>query len=115
MKEKRTMTDMNDREKAFETKSALDQEVMFRIEARACKLFGLWLADKLGITGDEAKVFAGSVVSSNLDEPGFEDVKRTVRPVIAEKGLELSEADIDAKLMHFMEEARVQIMDEKNQ
>ena len=43
------MTDMNDREKAFETKYALDQEVMFRIEARACKLFGLWLAEKLGI------------------------------------------------------------------
>lgn len=109
------MTDMNDREKAFETKYALDQEVMFRIEARACKLFGLWLAEKLGMDGDEAKVFAGSVVSSNLDEPGFEDVKRTIRPVIVEKGLDLSETAIDTQLMHFMEEARVQIMDEKNQ
>ena len=109
------MTDMNDREKAFETKYALDQEVMFRIEARACKLFGLWLAEKLGISGDEAKVFAGSVVSSNLDEPGFEDVKRTVRPVIAEKGLDISEHTIDTQLMHFMEQARVQIMEEKEQ
>jgi hypothetical protein len=109
------MTDMNDREKAFETKYALDQEVMFRIEARACKLFGLWLAEKLGMADEDAKVFAGSVVSSNLDEPGFEDVKRTVRPVIAEKGLDISEAAIDTQLMHFMEEARVQIMDERNQ
>lgn len=109
------MTDMQDREKAFETKYALDQEVMFRIEARACKLFGLWLAEKLGLSGDDAKAFAGSVVSSNLDEPGFEDVKRTIRPVIAEKSLELSEATIDAQLMHFMEQARVQIMEEKNQ
>ncbi len=106
------MSDMNEREKAFETKYALDQEVMFRIEARACKLFGLWLAEKAGMSPEEAKIFAGSVVSSNLDEPGFEDVKRTVRPFIAEKGLDLSEEAIDAQLDHFMETARVQIMDE---
>lgn len=109
------MTDMNDREKAFENKYALDQEVIFRIEARACKLFGLWLAEKLGLSGDDAKAFAGSVVSSNLDEPGFEDVKRTVRPAIAEKGLDLSDAAIDSQLERFMEEARLQIMAEQNQ
>lgn len=107
------MSDMNDREKAFETKYALDQEVMFRIEARASKLFALWLAEKMGLSGDDAKVFAGSVVSANLDEPGFEDVKRAVRPVIAEKGLTLSEDELDAQLDHFMEEARLQIMEEK--
>ena len=106
------MSDMNDREKAFETKYALDQEVMFRIEARACKLFGLWIAEKAGMGADEAKVFAGSVVSSNLDEPGFEDVKRTVRAFAAEKGLDLSEEIIDTQLNHFMEMARVQIMEE---
>ena len=109
------MTDMNDREKAFENKYALDQEVIFRIEARACKLFGLWLAEKLGLSGDGAKAFSGSVVSSNLDEPGFEDVKRTVRPAIAEKGLDLSDAAIDSQLERFMEEARLQIMAEQNQ
>jgi hypothetical protein len=106
------MNGMDDREKAFENKYALDQEVIFRIEARAAKLFGLWIAEKLGLDGDEAKVFAGSVVSANLDEPGFEDVKRTVRPVLAEKGIEISEDVIDGQLARFMEEARLQIMSE---
>ncbi len=106
------MSDMNEREKAFEKKYALDQEVMFRIEARASKLFGLWIAEKLGLSGDDAKTFAGGVVSANLDEPGFEDVKRAVRPAIAEKGLDLSDHALDSQLMHFMEEARVQILDE---
>lgn len=109
------MTDMDDRQKAFEAKYALDQEVMFRIEARASKLFGLWLAEQMGLSADEAKVFAGNVVSSNLDEPGFEDVKRAVRPVITEKGLDISEHTLDTKLEHFMEEARIQILDEKKQ
>jgi hypothetical protein len=106
------MTDMDDRKKAFENKYALDQELMFRIEARAAKLFGLWIAEKMGLDADEAKIFAGSVVSSNLDEPGFEDVKRAVRPALAEKGIEISDHVIDTQLDHFMDEARNQIMNE---
>lgn len=106
------MTGMDDRKKAFENKYALDQELMFRVEARAVKLFGLWVAEKMGLGADEAKVFAGSVVSANLDEPGFDDVKRAVRPALAEKGIEISEDVIDNQLAHFMEEARTQIMNE---
>lgn len=107
------MTDMQDREKAFETKYALDQEVMFRIEARAVKLFGLWLAGELGIEGDAARALAGNLVSANLDEPGFEDVKRAARPILDEKSHTLSDADMDNRLMQFMEEARIQITEEK--
>jgi hypothetical protein len=107
------MSDMQDRQKAFESKYALDQELMFRIEARASKLFGLWLAEKMGYSADEAKTFAGSIVSANLDEPGFEDVKRTVRPIIAEKGLGISEHEMDTHIEACMEEARNQIMQEK--
>jgi len=106
------MSNMNDREKAFENKYALDQELMFRIEARTAKLFGLWIAEKLGLDGEAAKEFAGSVVSANLDEPGFEDVKRAVRPALKDKGIELSDTDIDNELEAFMEKARVQIMNE---
>lgn len=106
------MSNMDDREKAFENKYALDQELMFRIEARTAKLFGLWIAEKIGMDADAAKEFAGSVVSANLDEPGFEDVKRAVRPVLKEKGIDLSEAAMDNELEAFMEKARVQIMNE---
>ena len=106
------MTDMRDRQKSFENKYALDQELMFRIEARTAKLFGLWLAAKTGMGEDEAKLFAGSLVSANLDEPGFEDVKRAARPVIEQKGLSLSDAELDSELMRLMEEARSQIVSE---
>ncbi len=109
------MSNMNDREKALENKYALDQEVMFRIEARAAKLFGLWIAEKLGLDEAATKVFAGSVVSANLDEPGFEDVKRAVAPALAEKGLTIPEHTIDAQLEYFMEEAKNQILSEKAQ
>lgn len=106
------MTNMDDRKKAFEDKYALDQEVMFRIEARTAKLFGLWLASELGMADDEAKVLAGNMVSANLDEAGFEDLKRAARAVIADKQASIPDATIDARIENFLEEARVQIMDE---
>lgn len=107
------MTGMDDRQKAFEAKYALDQELMFRIEARTAKLFGLWIAEKLGMADEEANAYAGTVVSANLSEAGFEDMKRAVRPVLAEKGIELSEDDINAHIERFMEEARLQITADK--
>ncbi|PZQ48696.1 MAG: DUF1476 domain-containing protein [Micavibrio aeruginosavorus] len=107
------MSNINDREKAFETKYALDQEVMFRIEARAAKLFGLWLAEQAGMSSEDASKYAAGVVSANLDEPGFEDVKRAVRPLIAEKSLPVTEHMMDTQIDHFMEIARVQITEEK--
>ncbi len=106
------MSNMDDRKKAFEDKYALDQEVMFRIEARTAKLFGLWLAGELGMADDEAKVLAGNMVSANLDEAGFEDLKRAARAVIAEKQAAIAETTLDARIENFMEEARLQIMDE---
>lgn len=107
------MSNMNEREAALENKYALDQEVTFKIEARAAKLFGLWLAEQMGISGDEAKVFAGGVVSANLDEAGFEDVKRAVMPQIAAKGLDITEHMVDAKLEQCMAEAKTQILADK--
>lgn len=103
------MADMREREKAFETKYALDQEMMFRIEARTAKLFALWLAEQAGMNETDAKEFAASVISANLEEAGFEDVKRAVKPIIDEKNLALSEHAIDSKLEYFMEQARIQL------
>ena len=42
----------NDREKGFERKFQLDQDQQFRALARRDRLFGQWIAGKIGITGD---------------------------------------------------------------
>lgn len=106
------MNSFDDRESAFENKFALDESLMFKAEARCCKLFGLWLAEKLGLSGEEANSYASGIVSANLEEPGFDDVKRAVAPDIAEKNLELSEDEIDAKLAELFELAQEQVKNE---
>src|SRR5262249_2447358 len=47
----RSMTTFDDREKSFERKFALDEELKFRSEQRRNRLLGEWAAAKLGITG----------------------------------------------------------------
>lgn len=103
------MSGFDNRKDAFENKFAHDQELTFKIEARACKLFGLWLAAQLGLQGAEADAYAKEVIASNLDEAGFDDVKRKVMADIKGKNLNISEHMVDSQLEKFMAEAKIQI------
>jgi len=88
------MTTFEDREKGFERKFAHDEELKFKATARRNKLLGLWAADKLGITGDEALVYAREIVKADLAEPGEEDVFRKVRGDFDAKGVAESDHQI---------------------
>lgn len=106
------MTSFDDREKAFENKFALNEQLLFKAEARCSKLFGLWIAEKIGLNADEAATYASSIVSANLEEPGFDDVKRAVAPDIAKHSLALTDEELDAKLAALFAEAQKQIKEE---
>ncbi len=106
------MTTFDDRENAFESKFAYDEKLDFAVEARLSKLYGLWAAEKLGLSGADANTYAGDVVSANLEEPGFDDILRKVRKDFDEKGLEISDHVMDAELQKCLEEAKKQISSE---
>ena len=72
------MTTFDERENAFEAKFAHDEEMIFKANARANKKLGLWAAEKLGKTGDEAEAYAKEVIVADFEEAGHEDVVRKV-------------------------------------
>ena len=88
------MTSFDDREKSFERKFALDEELSFKSTARRNKLLGLWAAEKLGLSGDDAQAYARDVVKADLAEPGDEDVFRKIRTDFDEKGVDQSDHQI---------------------
>ena len=106
------MSGFEERKKGYETKYAQDAKVGFDIEARCSKLYGLWAAEQLGISGDDAKTYAMSVVESNLEEPGFDDVLRKVRKDFDEKSLDISEHVMHAELDKALDQAKIQIAEE---
>lgn len=103
------MTTFDDREQAFEKKFAHDQQLDFALEARLSKLYGLWAADKLGLSGDDAETYAKTVVGANLEEPGFNDVLRKVRADFDGKGVDISDHVMDVELQNCLIEAKKQI------
>ncbi|HIF58004.1 MAG TPA: DUF1476 domain-containing protein [Rhodospirillales bacterium] len=102
----------NDREKGFEAKFKFDQETEFRITARRNKLLGLWLGEHLGLNESEIDDFSASVVASDLEEPGDEDVIRKCMADIQMRGAKISDDDIRNKIIEFTGEAHRQIVKE---
>lgn len=99
---------MNDREKAFEELFAHDQQLQFRVEARACKMFGLWVAEQKGLTGTDAATFASKMVEDNLNAPGLDDVIDMAVSALPQA----ARADLSAKLAEFAAAAKQQVMTE---
>lgn len=108
------MSGFEDREKAFENKYAREERLGFDVEARCCKLFGLWAAEQMGLQGADALTYAHEVVSANLDEPGFDDVMRKVRADFNDKKVEVSDHLMKRHLDSALEEAKRQILESKS-
>ncbi|WP_116598489.1 DUF1476 domain-containing protein [Primorskyibacter marinus] len=103
------MTAFDDRESAFENKFAHDEEMKFRAEARCNKLLGLWAAELLGKTGEDANAYAREVIKSDFEEAGHEDV---VRKVSGDLGDIATADEIRAKMADLLIVAKGQLMKE---
>lgn len=103
------MTTFDDRESAFENKFAHDQEMQFRAEARRNKLMGLWVAEILGKSGEDAAEYAKSVVKADFEEAGHEDV---MRKVLGDLGDRVPEAQVRAKYDELLAVAKGQLLNE---
>ena len=103
------MTTFDDRERSYEAKFAHDAELRFKAEARRNRLLGEWAAGLLGKTGDDARTYALTVVTSDFEEPGEDDVFRKLADDLSGKA---DEATIRAKMVELREEARRQIASE---
>jgi hypothetical protein len=103
------MTTFDDRENAFEAKFAHDAEMQFKAEARRNKLLGLWAADLLGKTGDEAADYAKEVIRADFQEAGDEDVYRKVAGDLGDRA---DETTIRTKMRELLAEAKAQLLSE---
>lgn len=103
------MTTFDKREKAFEDKFSHEAKMDFALEARVSKLYGLWAAEKLGLSGKDAETYAGDVIDANLEEVGFNDILRKVRKDFDEKGLDVSDHAMQVQLEKIIVEATKQV------
>ena len=103
------MSTFDDRQNAFENKFAHDSEMQFKAEARRNKLLGLWAAELMGKSGDEADAYAKEVIKADFEEAGDEDVYRKVAGDLGDKA---TEDEIRTKMTDLLGEAKAQLMEE---
>ncbi|WP_394892114.1 DUF1476 domain-containing protein [Mesorhizobium sp. AaZ16] len=103
------MSTMKDREQGFERKFAFDEELRFKATARRNKMLGLWAAEKLGKTGDEAEAYAKEVIISDIEEAGDHDVFRKVRKDFDAAGVEQSDHQIRRTMDELLAQAIEQV------
>jgi len=80
-----SMSTFDEREKGYEKKFALDQDLKFKAEARRNKLIAAWAAEKLGLNSEDVADYAKEIQRADFEEAGDKDVERKLR------------ADFDAK------------------
>ena len=104
------MTTFDDRERAFETKFARDEEMAFRITARRNRLVGTWAAGLMGLTPEETDAYAKAVVQADFEESGDDDVVHKLLGDLVSANIDMDETRIRAALHDATVEARRQLM-----
>ena len=103
------MNSFEKRQEGFEKKFALDEAQKFKAMARRNRLLGLWVADKLGISGDAAITYAKEVVAADFELPGDSDVVDKVMRDLTAKGVALTEQQLRVQMDALMAEAVAQV------
>lgn len=105
------MTTFDERERAFETKFARDQEMQFRIHARRDRLLGLWAAELMGLTQVEADGYARDLIRSDFETVSDDDIVRKLLGDLTSAGVEIDESAIRAQIELKTVDARRQLIE----
>lgn len=107
------MTTFDDRERAFETKFARDEDMAFRVIARRNKLLGQWAAGLMKLTPEETDAYSRAVIHAEFEEAGDEDVVRKLLGDLTAAGVEVDDAMVRKAIDERAVEARRQLMELK--
>ena len=84
----------NEREKGFEKKFQMDEELQFKIAARSNKYLGVWASSMLGKNEEETKNYIQEIIKSDLEEAGREDVFRKIKKDFQAASISIEEKEI---------------------
>jgi hypothetical protein len=104
-----SMTLFDEREHAAELKFVHDEEIRFRALARRNKLLGLWAADKMGLSGAHAEMYAHDLVEKVVAADQDEALVGKLQADLIQHGMVLPEHQLRRMIGRFMVEAVNQI------
>jgi hypothetical protein len=106
------MTTFDEREKEFEARFKHEEEFRFKVAARRNRLFGLWAAQRMGLSGEAAEIYAQEVVDAEFAPGGDRNVVAKVAADLGARDATMTPERVRFELDHFAERAKQQLMRE---
>ncbi len=88
------MSKFDEREKSFEKKFQIDEELQFKVAARSNKYLGEWVSSQLNKTDHEKKNSIGEIIKADMEEAGSEDVFRKVKKDFQIASIKIEDTEI---------------------
>ena len=96
----------SDRQKGFEKKFQMDEELQFKIAARSNKYLGEWAGSMLSKNEEEKVKYIQEIIKSDLEEAGREDVFRKIKNDFKAASINIEETEIRKQMEKALERAK---------
>ena len=88
------MNKFDEREKTFEKKFQIDEELKFKVEAKSNKYLGEWVSLKLGKKEEDKQKYIQEIIKADMEEAGKEDVFRKVKKDFQTASITIEDSEI---------------------
>jgi hypothetical protein len=100
------MIDFSDRERAFEAKYARDEALRFRVQARGARLFGQWIAARLGLGTEDANRYIFQLIDLGTGSPNDASLVARAAKDLAHHNQPADLSELQDVLNRFLSEAK---------
>jgi hypothetical protein len=98
------MTSLQERENAYETEFAHQDELKFKAREKAAKALAAWAAERLGKAGNAAEAYAAEVVAADVTHRKLEETLGQVAEALSPAGI--GRAEVDRMLDRLLAQAK---------
>jgi len=88
------MNKFDERQKSFEKKFQMDQELQFKVQARSSKYLAEFVSLKLGKTEQEKSNYIQEIIKADMEEAGHEDVFRKIKKDFQTASINIEDSEI---------------------
>ena len=88
------MNKFDEKEKSFEKKFVMDEELKFKFVARSNKYLGEWVSSELGKNEEEKKNYIQEIIKADMEEAGQEDVFRKIKQDFQTASISIEDSEI---------------------
>ena len=88
------MSRFDEREKSFEKKFQMDEELKFKVQSRSNKYLAEFVSEKLNKNEEETKNYIREIIKADMEEAGQEDVFRKIKKDFQKASVSIEDPEI---------------------